>query len=152
MPLSSLCASTPAMSDDVLGKPQAACLRLQAIQSVFFRLDWSPLFCPAGFPSAQGPGVVSSNVQEHCWCHLHLPPEGACGRLRPAEPACCNWRREQMHRPRQSCGGKGTERYSLKMRVLQPLLSRGECTDPCLDRLLLFFSGLTSKKDLLSTT
>ena len=39
---------------------------------------------------------------------------------------------------------------TLKMRVLWPLLSRGERTDPCLDRLLLFFSGLTSKKDLLS--
>ena len=31
-------------------------------------------------------------------------------------------------------------------------LSRGECSYPCLDRLLLFFSGLTSKKDLLSIT
>ena len=25
---------------------------------VSFRLGWSPLFCPAGFPSAQGPGMV----------------------------------------------------------------------------------------------
>ena len=32
------------------------------------------------------------------------------------------------------------------------ILSRGECPNPCLDRLLLFFSGLTSKKDLLSIT
>ena len=30
---------------------------------------------------------------------------------------------------------------SLKGRVPWPLLSRGECTDPCLDRLLLFLSG-----------
>ena len=47
---------------------------------------------------------------------------------------------------------KGRYRYSLKMRVLRPLLSRGERPDPCLDRLLLFLSGLTSKKDLLSIT
>ena len=42
--------------------------------------------------------------------------------------------------------------YSLKMTVLWPLLLRGEHPDPCLDRLLLFFSGLTSKKDLESVT
>ena len=46
----------------------------------------------------------------------------------------------------------GRYRYSLNMRVLPPLLSRGESTNPRLDKLLLFFSGLTSKKDLLSTT
>ena len=37
---------------------------------------------------------------------------------------------------------KGRYRYSLKMRVLRPLLSRGEHPDPCLDRLLLPFLGL----------
>ena len=47
---------------------------------------------------------------------------------------------------------KGRYRYSLKMRVLRPLLSRGERPDPCLDRLLLFSSGLTLKKDVLSIT
>ena len=39
-----------------------------------------------------------------------------------------------------------------KMTVLRPLLSRGECLNPCLDRLLFIFSGLISKKDLLSIT
>ena len=34
--------------------------------------------------------------------------------------------RTNAHRPQQSCGEKGMVRYSLKMRVLQPLLSRGE--------------------------
>ena len=69
--------------------------------------------------------------------------------------------RTNAHRPQQSCGEKGMVRYSLKMRVLRPLLSRGERLghsswgerpNPCLDRLLLFFSDLTSKKDLLSIT
>ena len=56
------------------------------------------------------------------------------------------------HSLQQSCGEKGTGRYSLKMRVLWPLLSKGERPDPCLDRLLLFSSGLTLKKDVLSIT
>ena len=34
--------------------------------------------------------------------------------------------RTNAHRPQQSCGEKGMARYSLKMRVLRPLLSRGE--------------------------
>ena len=47
---------------------------------------------------------------------------------------------------------KGWYSYPLKMRVLQLLFSRGEHPEPCLDRLLLFLSGLTWKKDLLSIT
>ena len=37
---------------------------------------------------------------------------------------------------------KGRYKYSLKMRILQLSLSRGEHPNPCLDRLLLFLSGL----------
>ena len=41
--------------------------------AVFFRLGWSPLFCPASFPSAQGSGVVHLMTGEDCQCFLHLP-------------------------------------------------------------------------------
>ena len=56
-------------------------------------------------------------------------------------PSCrvcmvCGWRREQMHTDyRRPVEKKGQYSYSLKMRVLQLLLSRGEHPDPCLDRL-----------------
>ena len=50
--------------------------------------------------------------------------------------------RTNAHRLQQSCGEKGTVWYPLKKRVLWLPLSRGECPDPCLDRLLLFLSHL----------
>ena len=50
--------------------------------------------------------------------------------------------RTNAHRLQKSCGEKLMVWYSLKMRVLQLLLSRGEHLLLFLDRLLLFLSGL----------
>ena len=50
-----------------------------------------------------------------------------------------------MHRLQQSCGEKGMVWYSLKMRVLWPLLSRGEHTNPCLGALFVFLSSYTKE-------
>ena len=64
------------MSNGILAWAYAACSRLQAIHSLWlsvsFRFGWSPLFCPAGFPSAQCPGVVHFMTQEDSQYLLHL--------------------------------------------------------------------------------
>ena len=49
--------------------------------AVTFRFGWSPLFCPACFPSAQGPGVVHLMTREDCQYLLHLSSEGASGAI-----------------------------------------------------------------------
>ena len=48
---------------------------------VFFRFGWSPLFCSACFPSAQGPGMVHLMTWEDYQYLLHLLPEGASGAI-----------------------------------------------------------------------
>ena len=75
-----------------------------------------------------------------------------CGRLQPAESVCCGWRQKQMHTdynsPVEKKGRYGTllrwESYGHFSQGESTLatLSRGEHANPCLDRLLLFLSGL----------
>ena len=61
LPLSSLSGSAPS---DARWCPSLALgslfetTRDPLSVAVFFRFGQSPLFCPTGFPSAQGPGVV----------------------------------------------------------------------------------------------
>ena len=79
LPLSSRSGST---SGDVRWCPSLALVETtgdpQSV-AVSFRLGWSPLFCPAGFLSAQNTGVVHLMTQEDCQYLLYLPPEGAFG-------------------------------------------------------------------------
>ena len=50
--------------------------------AVSFRFGCSPLFCPAGSLSTQGPGVLHLMTPEDYQYLLHLPPEGSSGVIR----------------------------------------------------------------------
>ena len=85
LPLSSLSGSAPSnvrwYSSLALGSLSKTTSNPQSV-AVSFRFGWTPLFCPAGFPSSLGPVVVNLMTQEHCQHLLHLPPAGASGAIR----------------------------------------------------------------------
>lgn len=108
-----------------------------------FKVDSTVLLAVITVLCIRSPELVFGAAESESW-GVELKPDWDCGRLQPAESPVVTEDEDECTGYRSPVETKGTARTAT--------LSGGQCTDPCLGRLLLFSSGFTSERVLLSIT